>query len=288
MSLTSLSTAVNTVNNFTNTVKQLNTSLNGNHRGDRLLSKFSDNNIGAPTVKFNLSTSGNDDWRVKLIVKDSRYISGLLLNPLKPFNGMIFPYTPQISITHTASWAQTNPTHSNYAVQEYQFSNVDNIIITGEFTAQNHEEARYCLAAIHFLRSVSKMNFGQDDDAGFPPPLLFLKGLGTHMLPNIPVIILSSFLDIGPDVDYISVNPELPTPLPGTSSQTQRFFDSNSKQLETGNSDIRGNITRIPSQFSMNVSLAIAYSRISTSTRFSLSNFLKGKMLGNEEFGGFI
>lgn len=291
MAITSLSTAVNTISNFSNTATQLASTLTGNSRGDRLLSQFTSNIIGSPTVKFNLTNSEADDWRVKLVTKDPKYISGPILSPLAATGGMMFPYTPQISITHTASWAPTNPVHSNYASYEYQFSNVDNIIITSDFTAQNHEEARYCLAAIHFLRSVSKMNFGQDPDAGTPPPLLFLQGLGTHILPSIPVIILSSFLDIGPDVDYLSLNVRAPVPLPGQ-GQLQEFFDADDAGTDFGlggsTGDLSGNITRIPSQFSMNVSLAIAHSRESTSTRFSLSSFLNGAMLGTDNFGGFI
>ena len=291
MAITSLSSAVNAVSNFGNAATKLTSTLGGNSRGDRLLSQFTSDIIGSPIVKFNLTSSDGDDWRVKVVAKDPKYTSGPILSPLAKTGGMIFPYTPQISITHTASWAPTNPVHTNYASYEYQFSNVDNIIITSDFTAQNHEEARYCLAAIHFLRSVSKMNFGQDSDAGTPPPLLFLEGLGTHILPSIPVIILSSFLDIGPDVDYLSLNTRQSEPLPGQ-GQLQEFFDSDLRSLNFGpggsTGDLTGNISRIPSQFSMNVSLAIAHSRESTSTRFSLSKFLNGEMLGSDSFGGFI
>lgn len=255
-----------------------------NSRKNRLLKKNINNIAIPPTVKFNTSTAENTDWRIRLVDRSGKYYQGPLLNPLAQTGGMIFPYTPQIGITHTSNWNPQLPIHSNFPVKEYANSQVDNIIITGDFTAQNHEEARYCLAVIHFTRSISKMNFGQDADAGTPPPLLFLEGLGAYMLPQLPVVVLSTYLDLPADVDYLTVNVNgIPTKRDiGARPGFEGFDGPEPAEL------ISGNLAKIPTQFSLNVTLGIAHSRESTSTVFSLNDFLNGGLIGGDDFGGYI
>ena len=91
-------------------------------------------------------------------------------------NAVVFPYTPQIVVQTRANYNTLHPTHSNYAFYAYQNSQLDAISIVGTFTAQNPDEARYMMGAIHALRSVTKMNFGSGRDLGAPPPVCLLQG----------------------------------------------------------------------------------------------------------------
>jgi hypothetical protein len=159
------------------------------------------------------------DWRVRLALANSSKIfykdpKNVLLKPIAETNGLIFPYTPTINISHTATYNSQQLTHSNYAMQFYQGSDVSDITISGEFTVQDVAEGRYLMAAIYFLRASTKMFFGYDGatvdgnpggNSGNPPPILYLNGYGDQYFPNVPCV-LTSFSHILPnEVDYIDV-----------------------------------------------------------------------------------
>jgi hypothetical protein len=142
----------------------------------------------------------NLDWRVRLSLADnSDYLynvkNAFILNPLKPSNGVIFPYTPQISTNYKANYSNYDLTHSNYRGYFYQNSYTDNVTITATFTAQNTEEANYLLAVIHFFRSVTKMFYGQSQNLGSPPPMCFLTGLGEMQFNKHPVLVTNCVIN---------------------------------------------------------------------------------------------
>ena len=142
-----------------------------------------------------------------------------VLSPLNQTGGILFPYTPTVSISHSAQYAGTHPTHSNYVQHSYNASSVDSITVDGYFTANDPDEAKYVMAVIHFLRSAYKMFFGNDRLAGTPPPVLRLSGHGSLNYNSVPVV-LQNFAEIMPaDRDYIEVPGSgtlIPTFLPVT------------------------------------------------------------------------
>jgi hypothetical protein len=147
----------------------------------------------------------DSDRRVKIRIP-SNYLQG----PAKHLadvgdNAVVFPYTPQIVVQTRANYNGLNPTHSNYTFYSYQNSMLDTISIVGTFSAQNEQEARYVLGAIHALRSVTKMNFGTGNNIGAPPPVCKLYGYGTYQFNDMPVVISSFFYTLNEDVDYINV-----------------------------------------------------------------------------------
>jgi len=102
-----------------------------------------------------------NDWRVKLsLAPQSNYLYNQadpgILAPLKDTGGVIFPYTPQVSTSYSASYDQTDLTHSNYRIYQYRGSNVGEISILADFTAQDTVEANYLLAVIHFFKSAKR------------------------------------------------------------------------------------------------------------------------------------
>jgi len=144
------------------------------------------------------------DWRVRLSLPPTgTFKSSNVLNPLLETNGLVFPYTPSVFVTHSANYNQLQPTHSNYPFHIYSGSQVDQFTITGDFTVENPKEAEYWVAAIHYLRSVTKMAYGESSNKGSPPPVLKLNGYGSFVFNNIPVVVQNFNVTLPNDVDYI-------------------------------------------------------------------------------------
>lgn len=178
-----------------------------------------------------------------------------ILAPLNNTGGILFPYTPTISVSHSAQYAGTHPTHSNYVQHSYNASAVDNITVDGYFTANDGDEATYVLAVLHFLRSAYKMFFGNDRLAGTPPPVLRLSGHGALNYNSVPCV-LQNFAEIMPaDRDYI---------------------------------EVPGKGTLVPSYLAMTLNLMPIYSKNQIGN-FSLDSFARGDLMGNANgTGGFL
>jgi hypothetical protein len=151
-----------------------------------------------------------EDWRVRLsLAPGADYLYAAnpagILAPLSATNGIIFPYTPAISVNYAATYDPTELTHSNYKFFTYKGSAVDSITLGCDFTAQDVFEANYLLAVIHFFRSITKMFYGRDDGPvpGTPPPLCYLSGLGAFQFDAHPLAITGFTYTLPTDVDYI-------------------------------------------------------------------------------------
>ena len=221
-------------------------------------------------LAFTPSAGASADTRVKILYPNTSTIASIvnespILRPLTSTSGLLFPFQPNISVIHSANYSMQQPAQTNYPYPSYESSMVQSIIIPGEFSASNIDEARYVLAAIHFFRTVTKSYYGQDANAGTPPPVLRLKGGGKHMFDNIPVIITDFNFVLPDDVDYI------PVPNNGSSS---RINDSG--------------VTMIPTSTMMNITLQPLYSRNQIANDFSLRDFANGKLVSGNGKGGFI
>lgn len=174
-------------------------------------------NTNGPKTQFGASDDSGNDWRVKISVNPNSKIlywdpnatgnvPGLLA-PLKLTDGFIFPYVPQVTVSHSANYSSVPLTHSNYAQYFYESSAVASISISGEFTVQNVEEAKYFLAGIYFFRACTKMFYGQSGEyQGSPPPIVYLDGYGQHYLPHVPCVVTAFSHSMPQDVDYMEVN----------------------------------------------------------------------------------
>lgn len=161
-----------------------------------------------------IMSGSTNDWRVRVALNDGSKIfykdsNNQLMAPLAMTNGVIFPYTPTVNVTHTAMYNSTQLTHSNYAQQFYQGSDVQEISISGEFTVQDASEGQYLLAAIYFFRAATKMFFGFDKQtgmgAGNPPPIVYLHGYGDFYFPAVPCVLTSFNHTMPNEVDYVEV-----------------------------------------------------------------------------------
>lgn len=250
------------------------------------------------------------DWRVRLALSGtSNYLYNAkdpgILAPLKATSGVIFPYTPTISVNYNASYSDTELVHSNYKIYQYKNSSVDSVSITCDFTAQDTYEADYMLAVIHFFRSATKMFYGQDNDplVGTPPPLCFLYGLGAYQFDKHPLVISNFQYQLPNNVDYIRA--DITSSLAGVLSPSQEedkdpptllerignigsFIRLGGRILPGGNpvppvfsppTPGSGEGTYVPTKITMTITANPVVSRNEISNEFSLRDYASGKLL---------
>ena len=233
------------------------------------------------------SLSPDNDWRVRISLAPAsssyfKYSDSIFMSPLQETNGVVFPYTPQLTVAHSAKYGVESLTHSNYPVVYYQSSEVAAITINGDFTVQNMAEGRYLMAAVHFFRSCTKMFFGADSIAGTPPPLVFLNGYGAPYLPNVPCVVTQFSHTMPQDVDYINV--------PMTrSTSTQPKYDWSGGPTEPITTIDKATV-RLPTMSSIQISLQPVYSRRNVYENFSLDKYARGDLTrgSSSGTGGFI
>lgn len=248
-----------------------------------------------------------------------------ILEPLKSKYGVIFPYTPQITVSYTASYDTVEPAHSNYKIHNYKHSSVDAINIIGDFTAQDTREANYLLAVIHFFRSVTKMFYGKDQypPRGTPPPLCYLSGHGAYGFNNHPIVISSFTLSYPNDVNYINAGAgylkggqlqQYNSPMFASNATAKQrlggLFQSGSALTRlsrlkatgiepggvraytpySGNVNNFNNITRVPTKMTITLQALPIITRSMVSNEFSWKDYASGRLLRgdiNGKSGGF-
>lgn len=235
------------------------------------------NRAGSPGINIVNAADPNNpmktDWRVKVSLPTSSTLlrDNPMLSVLSRTNGLVFPYTPSISVTHNARYSEQALTHSNYKNYFYEGSDVSAITISGEFTVQNHDDAVYLLASIFFLRSCTKMFWGSDADAGNPPPIVFLDGYGDFYFPHVSCIVTSFQHTMPADCDYVEFK----------YSSGQQFAESDGSLSSTSQQ-----LARLPTTSTLSVTLQPVYSRKNIANNMSLTKFSRGGLLkGN---GGFL
>lgn len=295
---------------------------------------------GDPNIGFQDSSGSGgatapaeDDWRVRISLadksdifyKDPLQLNTALMYPLVETNGVIFPYTPSITIGHSANYNSQALTHSNYPAQFYTNSEVNDITISGEFTVQSPEEGQYLMAAVYFFRSATKMFFGQGTNVGNPPPIVFLDGYGSHYFPHVPCVITNFTHTLPNEVDYIKVpitntfledvalekpnanigsvqNAEYVPSLLDSSNTSGRVTKSGAvlgvdapAYSSSPTSEAAGRMTqqyknivsstRVPTSSTISITLRTVYSRKNLHDRFDLNKFAKGELLANKDKG---
>lgn len=253
------------------------------------------NESNVTVTNINTAELKKSNWKVSIKISDNNpifYQSGNsgILQALKSTNGVVFPYTPQIQVNHQAMYSPQRFTHSNYTHMAYEGSEVQNIQISGDFTAQNSREATYVLACIYFFRAATKMFFGQSEKAGNPPPLVYLNGYGEHYFPNVPCVITRFSHTMPNDVDYIEtdvIDVSLPNGVNSNGQNVGMMQNGRRINPETGlaynSSAFKNKATRIPTVSQISVDLQPVYSK-SRLTEFNLADFAAGRLIDK----GFI
>ena len=128
--------------------------------------------------------------------------------PLAKEGGIIFPLTPTIQMSHNANYG-TYDVAGSIAQQNY-YMNTPNpsMSVTAMFASNTLEEAKYTLAALQFLKTCTKSDFGSQriTTAGTPPPILKFSCYGTVHAKNVPVVLRSFTYTLPEDTDYVEVD----------------------------------------------------------------------------------
>lgn len=123
---------------------------------------------------------------------------------LKGTGGLQFPNTPTIATGHSSNWEDYDLPHTNYAYWGFKNSRPDPIVVTGKFTINTRIEADYFIGCVHFLRCVTKMHFGiQDQAKGTPPPVLDFFAMGEKQFNNVPVVVSKFNTTYEDGLDYV-------------------------------------------------------------------------------------
>ena len=280
---------------------------------------LTNNTQNQSTLQTRINQPTAADWRVRLsLAPNATYLYRAsdpgLLAPLLPTNGVIFPYTPSIDTSYTANYDKTDLTHSNYRGYFYKSSSINDVNIKGTFTAQDTLEAQYLLAVIHFFRSVTKMFYGQDPEAGIPPPLVYLSGFGQNQFNNHPCVVTNFTYNLPTDVDYIRAtgfnniglnlsnrrtqssgptiggslgtvvaiidrlkNAGLNNGSVGYISDAEQIAQMNKVSAATAQNSV--NSTYVPTKMEISISLYPIQTRTQVSQQFSLKGFANGDLL---------
>ena len=233
--------------------------------------------FGTPELGLATSVAPEKDWRVRIsLPPNSKFayrmaadgdiidsIESPLVGGGKPgTDGVVFPHTPQMTITHNARYQEQALTHSNYKAYFYEGSDISSIQVSGLFTCQNAKEAHYLQAALQFLRACTKMHFGKSTKptsmpAGTPPTLVRLSGYGDFYLPSISCVVTSVSHAMPDDCDYI--------------------------RFDYGN--FRG---WMPTSSTLTVTLQPVLSRQRQASEISLDDFAAGKLIASADVRGGI
>ena len=279
-----LDTTINTLGKTLDTVSSFAFGKTKRMKGD--LKKITDGvfkfDKSMPAITMNTSgkSSGEElDWRVSLSIpqqiKDIIEGQKSLLDPLKATgNKLVFPYTPTVLVGQSANWNPMQPVHTNYPFYAYENSRVDQMTITAHFYVQNEIEARYWVAAVHYLRTMTKMSYGQSPNKGAPPPVVRLNGYGDYTFKDVPVIITNFTFDLKEDVDYISTR---------LTENAVNDYGGDAESMDAVAST-GGTYAWAPTESLLTIGVVPQYSR-TRQAQFDLADFVKN---GGTKGSGFI
>ncbi len=267
------------------------------------------------TQQDSTNFKAQEDWRVRLsLAPGADYLYKVadgkagILNPLQATNGVIFPYTPSISVQYNSTYENTDLVHTNYKFLSYKNSAVDQVTLTCDFTAQDTAEANYLLAVIHFFRSVTKMFYGKDQNptAGVPPPLCYLSGLGAFQFDWHPLVVTNFSYALPTEVDYIRAGSSASPPGANTGASESKGSpdQSNAETRRLGgkvapgalapapvfaNNLSKNPITYIPTKMQLTIQATPIVTRNEVSSKFSLKEYATGALLRGSQLnsGGF-
>lgn len=207
---------------------------------------------------------------------------GFLYSCLNGSTGLIFPYTPDIGISHSVSYEKTDILHSNISLNHYKNTPPPTYQVTAQFTADTRENAKHMLSAIWFLRAVTKCDFGEKANArgvaGMPPPILYLNGYN-KMLDNIPVVVESFGYSLPKDKDYVLLDINLDSSTQEftnylySDADTGKFYDTLQSMPSDGNNSsiryVNGQPIKVDNLMSDKTAVGVNYNN-----KFLLSNWL--------------
>jgi hypothetical protein len=270
----------------------------------------------------------SNDFRAKLQAKPGaiQEIYGIkndsanLLGPIARSNGMIMPYTPAIQVNQAVvDYAQYNLPQTNFDYFAFSRRSSPTFSVTAPYTAQDQEEARYMLAVIHFLRTVTMSYYGiqNKEKRGIPPPVLLFSAYGPYMYEKVPVLVRNVSFGLDQEIDYVPAGsfskdisvanntqeayrvingiPYSQEEIQQMNADATEFNDGEygtpmSAPQSTTQGTIDAAIAKSYVPTVLTIFMDLVYAPIPSKARdeFNLDDFRKGRYLGDPGTGGFI
>ena len=194
----------------------------------------------------------------KLVLRDANaawtrnLFSSGILKELANVNGIIFAYTPaMMQAAFSANYGTYDTTHSVYQQQYYVNTPNPTISMQAYFVSNTIEEAKYNIACLHFLKTMTKMDFGSTAGlAGTPPPILHFSAYGEYNYKNVPVVVSGVDYTFADDADLVTV-------------------------------DVDGSPISIPTSFAVSITMMMQQNPDKVSREFSFANYASGAALKN-------
>ena len=194
----------------------------------------------------------------KLVLRDANatwarnLFSSGILKELANVNGIIFAYTPaMMQAAFSANYGTYDTTHSVYQQQYYVNTPNPTISMQAYFVSNTIEEAKYNIACLHFLKTMTKMDFGSTAGlAGTPPPILHFSAYGEYNYKNVPVVVSGVDYTFADDADLVTV-------------------------------DVDGSPISIPTSFAVSITMMMQQNPEKVSREFSFAKYAGGAALKN-------
>lgn len=127
------------------------------------------------------------------------------LFPIFLTNGLVFPYNPTISEGVSVKYDAVELTHANESFHVYRATdNVRINISNAVWTCDTFDNAVYAMAALHFFRTYSQMDFGAGR-SGRPPSPMWFSAYGNYAFHRVPVLLEKADWTFPNDVDYVGI-----------------------------------------------------------------------------------
>jgi len=190
--------------------------------------------------------------------------------PIYMTGGLVFPYNPAISENVQVNYDAVEITHSNESYHFYKnTANVRLSLSNCVWTCDTFDNAIYALAALHFLRAYSNMDFGRFG-TGKPPSPMWFSAYGNYAFNRVPVFLEKADWTFPNDVDYIGI------PEPGSDEYRGRV-------IKTSRSPSSGSYTWLPMKFEVSAISLIVQHSPNFWLNWSLKDYKSGKMLKNRK-----
>ena len=148
--------------------------------------------------------------------------------------------------------------------------------VSGPFTANNVNEARYLLAVLNFLKIATKAQNGRGAmNTGFRvPPVLAFSYLGPNGYDKVPVVVRTYSYQLRDDVDYVPVDTQ-------DYFATKAIYKEEADNLFLHQRDGSDNFTTyVPSSVDILIDLAPQYNPAELRKRFDLDLMTQGSLGG--------
>ncbi len=261
-------------------------------------------NEGSSTPSGSGSASAIEKVPATLIPFDMQNLGGPL-EPIRRSGGLIFQYTPSITETINVKYVDSGDLiHTNEQYQVYKGTDNRKISLSNvTFTADSDENAKYMLAAIHFFRVYTLMDFGKGK-TGKPPSPMWFSAYGKLAFDRIPVLLSGANISWPNDRDYIRVSASAIATTSPTNSRKSGQADNPVPSMggigrgipslvkDTGlfekssgaGGGAAGDYVWIPSKIDIDgITLTVQHSPSYWRNSFSLKDFYSGGMIESRE-----